>query len=72
MTPCDVLIVGGGPAGSACACRLRSSGLDVLILDRKTFPRDKPCAGAIGERGDKLLRELGISVEADQSEAPAT
>ncbi len=47
MTSCDVLIVGGGPAGSACAWALRNSGLDVLILDKKSFPRDKTCAGWI-------------------------
>lgn len=47
MTRCDVLIVGGGPAGSACAWGLRGSGLDVRILDKKTFPRDKTCAGWI-------------------------
>lgn len=41
----DVLIVGGGPAGSACAGRLQAAGLDVLVLDRAAFPRDKPCAG---------------------------
>lgn len=45
MTRCDALIVGGGPAGSTCAERLGRSGLDVLILDRKSFPRDKTCAG---------------------------
>jgi flavin-dependent dehydrogenase len=44
---CDVLIVGGGPAGSSCAWTLRRSGLDVVILDRKAFPRDKVCAGWI-------------------------
>lgn len=44
---CDVLIVGGGPAGSSCAWGLRESGLDVLILDQATFPRDKVCAGWI-------------------------
>jgi flavin-dependent dehydrogenase len=44
---CDVLIVGGGPAGSSCAWTLRRAGLDVVILDRKTFPRDKVCAGWI-------------------------
>ena len=44
---CDVLIVGGGPAGSTCAWKLRQAGLDVLVLDKRSFPRDKPCAGWI-------------------------
>jgi flavin-dependent dehydrogenase len=47
MDQCDVLIVGGGPAGSSCARRLRQTGLDVLILDKQEFPRDKVCAGWI-------------------------
>ncbi len=47
MDTCDVLIIGGGPAGSTCAGRLRQAGLDVLLLDKATFPRDKPCAGWI-------------------------
>jgi geranylgeranyl reductase family protein len=47
MTSCDALIVGGGPAGSTCAWKLRRQGLDVLVLDKHTFPRDKPCAGWI-------------------------
>lgn len=47
MDSCDVLIVGGGPAGSACAWALRRSALDVLIVDRAHFPRDKVCAGWI-------------------------
>lgn len=41
----DVVIIGGGPAGSSCGWRLRRAGVDVLILDRQTFPRDKTCAG---------------------------
>jgi len=45
MQNCEVLIVGGGPAGSSCAGRLVQAGLDVLVIDRKTFPRDKTCAG---------------------------
>jgi geranylgeranyl reductase family protein len=44
---CDVLVVGGGPAGSSCAWKLREAGLDVVVLDRATFPRDKVCAGWI-------------------------
>lgn len=42
---CDILIVGGGPAGSTCARQLVAAGLDVMVLDRKDFPRDKVCAG---------------------------
>ncbi len=55
----DVLIVGGGPAGSSCATRLRAAGLDVLVLDRAMFPRDKPCAGWITPG---TLETLGLSV----------
>lgn len=44
---CDVLVVGGGPAGSSCARGLVRAGLDVVVLDRASFPRDKVCAGWI-------------------------
>jgi len=44
---CDVLVVGGGPAGSSCARALVRAGLDVVVLDRRSFPRDKVCAGWI-------------------------
>jgi len=44
---CDALVVGGGPAGSTCAAWLRQAGLDVLVMDRARFPREKPCAGWI-------------------------
>jgi len=47
MDACDVIIVGGGPAGSSCAWALRGSGLDVLVVDRATFPRHKLCGGWI-------------------------
>ena len=47
MDTCEVLIVGGGPAGSTCARRLSQAGIDVLLLDARLFPRDKPCAGWI-------------------------
>jgi flavin-dependent dehydrogenase len=47
MQRCDVLVVGGGPAGSSCAWALRRSGLDVVVADRSSFPRDKVCAGWI-------------------------
>jgi len=60
MTACDVLIVGGGPAGSACAARLRAGGMDVLVLDRKNFPRDKTCAGWITPQ---VIDELNIDLD---------
>lgn len=47
MDSCEVLIVGGGPAGSTCAWKLREAGLDVVIIDKEQFPRDKVCAGWI-------------------------
>jgi len=57
MDACDVLIVGGGPGGSSCAWGLRGSGLDIAILDRQTFPRDKICGGWITPQ---VLSELAI------------
>jgi geranylgeranyl reductase family protein len=45
MQRCDAIVVGGGPAGSACARRLSDAGLDVRVLDKCAFPRDKTCAG---------------------------
>ena len=41
----DVLVVGGGPSGSSCAWELRRRGLDVVVLDRQSFPRDKVFPG---------------------------
>jgi geranylgeranyl reductase family protein len=43
----DVIIVGGGPAGAACAIKLADSGLKVALLDKATFPRDKTCGDAL-------------------------
>ncbi len=45
MQTVDAIVVGGGPAGSTCAWKLRKAGLDVLVLDRAAFPRTKLCAG---------------------------
>jgi menaquinone-9 beta-reductase len=41
----DAIVVGGGPAGSSCARRLRAAGWQVAVVDRASFPRDKVCAG---------------------------
>jgi flavin-dependent dehydrogenase len=45
MRLADVVIVGGGPAGSSCARELVAAGFDVVVLDRAHFPRTKLCAG---------------------------
>jgi flavin-dependent dehydrogenase len=47
MDSCDILIAGGGPAGSSCAWALASSGLNVVVLDKARFPRNKVCGGWI-------------------------
>jgi geranylgeranyl reductase family protein len=46
----DVLVVGGGPAGSATACHLAEAGASVLLVDKARFPRDKPCGGGLTMR----------------------
>ncbi|QNI30290.1 NAD(P)/FAD-dependent oxidoreductase [Alloacidobacterium dinghuense] len=59
MDSCQVLIVGGGPAGSSCAKRLHEAGLDTIILDKSAFPRDKVCGGWITPA---VIRELEIDL----------
>jgi geranylgeranyl reductase family protein len=51
----DVAIVGAGPAGSTAAYRLAAAGTRVLLLDKATFPRDKPCGGGVTGRAARLL-----------------
>ncbi len=60
----DVIIVGGGPAGSTAGYLLGRSGLRVLIIDKSTFPRYKLCGGCITDKTVKLLeRVFGITAE---------
>ncbi len=46
----DAIVVGGGPAGSTTAYRLAEQGASVLLVDKATFPRDKPCGGGMTMR----------------------
>lgn len=64
MLDCDVLIAGAGPAGTAVAARLAQHGLagSTLVLDRYTFPRDKPCGGALTGHADPVMAELGLAL----------
>jgi geranylgeranyl reductase family protein len=43
----DVIVVGAGPSGSVCAHDCAVRGMDTVLLERETFPRDKPCGGAM-------------------------
>jgi flavin-dependent dehydrogenase len=56
----DVIIVGGGPAGSSCARELVRAGLSVGLADRAAFPRDKPCAGWITP---EVVAALGLDLD---------
>jgi geranylgeranyl reductase family protein len=47
---CDVIVVGGGPAGATAARVLGEAGISTLLLDKSAFPRDKPCGGGISAR----------------------
>jgi len=60
MNACEVLIVGGGPAGSTCARHLVRAGLDVAVIDKSEFPRDKVCAGWITP---PVLETLSLDAE---------
>jgi geranylgeranyl reductase family protein len=60
MSRYDAIVVGGGPAGSLSAYRLARAGASVALLDRATFPRDKPCGGGLTYRA---IRELPFSVD---------
>ncbi|MEW6054831.1 MAG: geranylgeranyl reductase family protein [Nitrospirota bacterium] len=51
----DVIVVGGGPAGSSCATVCAHQGMKTLLIDRDTFPRSKPCGGAISEQALSYL-----------------
>jgi len=55
----DVIIAGAGPAGSTCARACAKAGLRTLLLERETFPRPKPCGGALSARA---LVHLGLSL----------
>ena len=58
----DVIVVGAGPAGSTTAYYLAQAGLDVLVLEKSRFPREKVCGDGLTPRGVKTLVAMGISV----------
>lgn len=56
----QVIVVGGGPAGSTTAWALAAQGLDVVLLDKAHFPRDKPCAEYLSPQGSRILDAMGV------------
>jgi geranylgeranyl reductase family protein len=56
----DVLVIGGGPAGSAAGFWLAKAGHDVCVLERKAFPRDKTCGDGLTPRAVHQIREMGL------------
>ena len=59
----DVLVVGAGPAGSACALALARSGRSVLLVDQHHFPRDKICGDALIPDTHAALKRMGVYEE---------
>ncbi|MBC7678388.1 MAG: FAD-dependent monooxygenase, partial [Pseudorhodobacter sp.] len=56
----DVVVVGAGPGGSATAQALAEAGLDVLLLEKASFPREKVCGDGLTPRAVKTLLDMGI------------
>ena len=68
---CDVLVVGAGPAGSACAQWLARQGLDVVLIDQHGFPRDKVCGDGLIPDAHHALQRLGVLAEVLAQAQPA-
>jgi flavin-dependent dehydrogenase len=68
--PDDVLVVGAGPAGSVAALVLARAGVNVTLLDRAEFPRDKLCGDSINPGAMTLLRRHGLAENVEVSSVP--
>jgi flavin-dependent dehydrogenase len=63
----QVIVVGAGPGGASTAWHLARLGIDVLLLDRATFPRDKVCAEYLSPQASRILSAMGATAEIDAS-----
>jgi flavin-dependent dehydrogenase len=66
----EVIVVGGGPAGASTACALARDGVDVLVLDKARFPRDKVCAEYLSPEASRILSNMGV-LEKIEATGPA-
>ena len=60
----DVIVVGAGPAGASTAYHLANAGLDVLLLEKQAFPRDKICGDGLTPRAVRQLVAMGLDLDA--------
>ncbi|HVB06012.1 MAG TPA: NAD(P)/FAD-dependent oxidoreductase [Acidimicrobiales bacterium] len=60
---CDVVVVGAGPSGASCAYWLAEAGLDVVVLEKKHFPREKTCGDGVTPRAVRQLEAMGLADE---------
>ena len=61
----DVIVVGAGPAGATTAFHLAQAGLDVLLLEKTSFPREKVCGDGLTPRAVKSLVSMGVDISTD-------
>ena len=64
-TDADVIVVGGGPGGSATAFHLARHGVNVLVLEKAEFPREKVCGDGLTPRAVKQLVAMGVDIEGE-------
>ncbi len=65
----QAIVVGGGPAGAATAWALASQGLDVIVVDKARFPRDKACAEYLSPQASRILDAMGVLSAVEDSGA---
>jgi len=63
----DVIVVGAGPAGSSAAFYLARAGVDVLLLDKSAFPRDKICGDSMAAGSEQVVTDMGLQSWIDES-----